>query len=185
MGEAGYTKGADGFFASPGQGKLTLTLSAPQTRPELPVLAANWRQVGFDMQEQGLASTLAVDPEVRGSFPSLSVATSGAYENQQMVLYRASEISSPETRWRGENASGWREPAFDRLVDAFNVTMDPNERVRQRAQMAELLTQELPSIPLSYNPNAHAFLSTVTGITKTSLYTTGRVSWNVERWGTR
>jgi len=99
-----------------------------------------------------------------------------------MQLYRASEISSSETRWRGENATGWREPAFDRLVDAFNITMDPAERVPQRAQMAQLLTEELPSIPLSYNPNAHAFLSSVTGLTRTSLYTTGRVSWNVERW---
>lgn len=182
MGEAGYAKGTDGFFASPTEGKLNFVLTAGQTRPELPVLAANWRQIGFDIQERGLSSTTSTDAEVRSTFPALSVATSGAYENQQMVLYRASEVTSAETRWRGENTMGWSNLAYDRLVDAFNVTMDPNERVQQRAQMAQLLTEELPAIALSYNPNAHAYLASVKGLARSSLYTTGRVTWNIEQW---
>ena len=74
-------------------------------------------------------------------------------------------------------------PAYDRLVEAFNVTLDPNERVRQRAQMAKLISEELPSIVLTYNPNAHAYLSTVKNVTPTPPpKTTGRITWNIERW---
>jgi len=182
MQEAGYAKGADGFFASPTEGKLTPSLAADLSRPELPVLAAGWRQIGFDVQEQGLSSTSSIDAEVRSTFSGLSVSTSGAYENQQMVLYRASEISNAATRWRGENRTGWTNLEYDRLVDAFNTTMDQSERVKQRAQMAQLLTEDLPSIALSYNPNAHAYLSSVKGLTRTGLYTTGRATWNIERW---
>ena len=96
--------------------------------------------------------------------------------------YRLSEVSSAETRWRGLNSGGWKNPAYDRLVDAFDTTIDPNERIQQRAQMAQLLTEELPSIALTYNANAHAYLESVKGITRALLYTTGRIGWNIERW---
>ena len=182
MNEAGYAKGPDGFFAGPTEGKLTFDLAAPQLRPERPVLAAGWRQIGFDIQEHPLPQAQAVDPELRSTFPALSVATSGAHDVQQLALYRSSEVSSAESRWRGENRGGWINPEFDRLVQAFFTTMEPSERVQQRAQIARILTEELPSIALSYNPNAHAYLASVKGLTRTSLYTTGRPTWNIERW---
>jgi peptide/nickel transport system substrate-binding protein len=179
MQAAGYTRGPDGYFASP-EGALSLVLEAPQDRTELPVLASNWRQAGFDMQQKGLP--LRADSEVRSTYPGLSIGTSGAYENQQMSLYRLSEVSSAETRWLGVNNSGWKNPAYDRLVDAFDTTLDPNERIKQRAQIAHMLSEELPSIVLTYNANAHAYLASVKGITRSLLYTTGRIGWNIEHW---
>ena len=90
---------------------------------------------------------------------------------------------SAETRWRGDNVSGWTNPAFDRLVDAFNVTLDPNERVQQRAQMAKILTEELPSIQLSFNPNPHAFWARVKNVSPTTpALTMGRIAWNIQNW---
>jgi peptide/nickel transport system substrate-binding protein len=178
----GYSKGPDGFFAGPVEGKLAFVLQAPRLRQERPVLAAGWRQIGFDVQELALAPAQAVDPEVRSTFSALSVATSGAHDVQQMALYRSGEISSADNRWRGENRGAWSNAEYDRLFQAFFTTMDPNERVQQRAQIGRILTEELPSIVLSYNPNAHAYLASVKGLTRTSLYTTGRPTWNIERW---
>jgi ABC-type transport system substrate-binding protein len=91
-------------------------------------------------------------------------------------------VTSPENRWRGENYTGWKNPAFDRLVEAFFVTLDPTERIQQRAQMAKLVSEELPSIMLSGNPNAHAYLSSVKNVTPVQMHTTGRITWNIERW---
>ena len=100
-----------------------------------------------------------------------------------MARFRASEVSTPETRWRGENVTGWRNLAFDQLVDAFNVTLDPNERVQQRVQMAKLMSDEVPSIMLTENPNMHAYLSTVKNVTpKVPYRTTGRITWNIHQW---
>ena len=76
-------------------------------------------------------------PAVRASFPALYGRASGLSEERQMARFRASEVSNPETRWRGENVSGWSNLAFDQLVDAFNVTIDPNERVQQRTSLAD------------------------------------------------
>ncbi|HEY3118642.1 MAG TPA: ABC transporter substrate-binding protein, partial [Chloroflexota bacterium] len=116
MNEAGYRKGADGFYAGP-EGRLTLVLQSPQDRAELPVLDANWRKAGFDIQEQPLAKLDSSDSQVRSTFSALSVNTSGAFEVQQTALYRASEVTSADNRWRGENRTGWAIPAYDKLVD--------------------------------------------------------------------
>jgi ABC-type transport system substrate-binding protein len=183
MAEAGYSKGADGLFASPTEGKLTFQVMAPVVRREPPVLAANWRQAGFDFTELMLPAVEERNPETRGSYPSIYVQASGLTEIQQMARYRASEVSTPETRWRGENVTGWRNLAYDALVDAFTVTLDPQERIQQRAQMAKLMSDELPSIMLTDNPNMHAFLSTVKNINAVVPYkTTGRITWNIHQW---
>jgi peptide/nickel transport system substrate-binding protein len=182
MAEAGYARGSDGFFAGPMDDKLTFALRASPIRPELPVLAANWRQAGFDMQERVVPPAEAADPQSGSTFPTLSLSASGGSEVQQMAIYRSTEVRSAETRWRGENLSGWANPAFDQLVDAFNITLDPNERVQQRAQMAKLISEELPAIPLTYNPNMHAYLASVKNVGPVQMQTTGRMTWNIERW---
>lgn len=183
MSEAGYTKAPDGLFASPTEGKLGFTFWAGQNRQELTVLPANWRQVGFEVQERALNPTESVDPELRSTFPAMYMTSFSAFENQQMALYRSTDITSAANRWRGENYTGWRSDEFDRLVSTFYVTLDQNERVQQRAQMAKLISDELPSIMLAANPNAHAFLNTVKNVLPTTpLHTTGRITWNIERW---
>jgi peptide/nickel transport system substrate-binding protein len=52
--DAGYTKGTDGVWTSPSEGRLTFSISGPATRLEPPVMAANWRQIGFDVEERTL-----------------------------------------------------------------------------------------------------------------------------------
>ena len=183
MTEAGYARGPDGFFTSPTEGKMTFQIQTPVTRREMPVLAANWRQAGFDIQELPLSGVEERDPQVRGSYPALYIQASGLTEVQQMARYHGSEVSTPETRWRGENVTGWRNPAYDRLVDAFVVTLDPNERIQQRAQIARIMSEDLPAIMLTENPNPHAFLSGVKNVPAAVPYrTTGRITWNIERW---
>jgi peptide/nickel transport system substrate-binding protein len=182
MAEAGYARGPDGFFAGP-EGKLTLTLHATNTRREPAPLSANWRQAGFDIEERSLSNAEDRDPAVRASFPALYVRASGLSEEQQMARYRASEVSNPENRWRGENVTGWRNLSFDRLADAYNVTLDPNERNQQRVQMAKLLSDEMPAIMLTENPNMHASLATVKNVPPKAPYkTTGRITWNIHLW---
>ena len=183
MTEANYTKGSDGIFVSPTEGRLTFPVIFPQNRREPPVLAANWRQVGFDIQELPLSSVEERDPQVRGSYQSLYVQASGLTEVQQMARYRASEVGTADNRWRGENVTGWRNAAYDQLVDAFTVTLDANERVQQRAQMAKIFSDEVPAIMLTENPNTHAYLSRVKNISPAVPYlASGRITWNIERW---
>jgi peptide/nickel transport system substrate-binding protein len=183
MNEAGFTKGADGYFASPTEGKLTFTIMSPNVRREPPVLAANWRQAGFDMQELPLPAVEEREPQTRATYQSLYVQASGLTEIQQMARYRGSEVMTAERSWRGENVTGWRSAAYDLLVEAFTVTLDPKERIQQRVQIAKLFSEEVPAIMLTQNPNLYAHLSTVKNITPAPPYrTTGRITWNIDKW---
>jgi len=183
MTEAGYTKGPDGYFASPTEGKLGFSIAAPNIRPEPPVLAANWRQVGFDMAETPLSPTQIVDAQIRATQPTMYLNAASAAEVQQTAVYKGSEIMTAERGWRGENVPGWRNAEYDRLLDALYSTLDQNERVQQRAQMAKILSDELPSIVLTGNPNMHAYLASVKNVSPTTPpLTIGRFTWNIEKW---
>jgi peptide/nickel transport system substrate-binding protein len=183
MAEAGFARGPDGFYASPTEGKLTFIVQAPSVRPEPPILAANWREAGFSFEEQPLSAAQILDAQVRATFPTIYVNAASGAEVQQTAVYRGSEIMTADKGWRGENVPGWSNVEFDRLVDAFYVTLDQNERVQQRAQMAKILSEELPSIMLTGNPNMHAFLSSVKNVDRTTPpLTIGRITWNIDRW---
>lgn len=182
MGEAGFVKGADGVFASPSGGRFVVDVKSSQGRPELPVIAATWREIGFEAQESVVPRALATDPEARSSFPAMYFNVFGAQEIQQLTVLRSTQAGGPENRWRGENRGGWQNLDFDRLVDAFEVTLDPRERIEQRARLARLLSEELPTLVVSANANAHVLVAPIKGLTKTALYTTGALTWNIERW---
>src|SRR5207247_2382313 len=155
--EAGYTKGSDGTWASPTEGHLTFTISAPNTRLEPPPIAANWRQVGFDVKEVelNLRAELGSDAKVPFAYNNSYTAA----EVAQISRYKASEVASEANHFGRENISGWTNPEFDRLADAFNVTLDPAERIRQRVQMAKIMQDELPALQLLSTANPHAYVA--------------------------
>ena len=88
-----------------------------------------------------------------------------------------------EKQWRGENVTGYSNPAYDRIVDAFNINLDQNERVQQRAQLAKMISDDVPAIMLTYNPNMHAYVGALKNVSAAPAQrTTGRITWNIEKW---
>ena len=182
MNEAGFTKGADGFYTSPAEGRFTPEVKGGEDLSEHPILAAGWRQAGFDMREAILAGAQAQDPQVRHTFPSIHTNASGAAETNWMALFTSAQVGTAENRWRGSNRGGWTNPTFDRLVETFNATLDPDLRIRQRAEIARLLSEELPVIMLSQNPNVTAHIAALRGPTTGIVGTTGLSAWNIHEW---
>ena len=39
-----------------------------------------------------------------------------------------------------------------------------------------------PALPLTYNPNMHAYVASVKNVGPVQILTTGRMTWNIERW---
>jgi ABC-type transport system substrate-binding protein len=52
---------------------------------------------------------------------------------------------------RGSNKSGFRNPDFDRIADESAGAMDPNERQKLIWEMQEIISSDVPVVPL-YNP---------------------------------
>jgi peptide/nickel transport system substrate-binding protein len=185
MAEAGFTKGGDGFYTSPMEGRFTPVIMGGEEQSEHPIMAGTWRQAGFDVREAILPRALARDPEARSAFPSMATMATGSAETNWMAVFTSAQIGTAPTRWRGSNRSGWSSPAFDRLVEAFNTTLDPQQRIEQRVEIARMLSEEMPVIMVSLNPNITAHIAALRGLTNAVLGTTGQTAWNIHEWELR
>jgi len=162
MEEAGYAKGADGFFTRPnGQGvRFSVASSAgPKNESEVATYVDSLKGAGFDVSQRILPAAQIADPEQRATLPGLQVRGGG----YQILTYTSDQIPGPNNRWRGENRGGWNSPAYDRLYEAYSTTLSTQERVGQLAQIEKLLTEEVPVIPHFFNAEVNAQVAALKG----------------------
>jgi peptide/nickel transport system substrate-binding protein len=180
--EAGLAKGSDGYYASSNEGHLQLqlnTLAGPYRDAELATLASGWRQQGLDFKESFMLPALAADNQARATFPGLFSYSTGNGE-YSLAAFATSGIGTPENRWIGPNRSGWSNEEFDRLAATFTGTIAQPERVRLIAQMAKLMSEDLPTIPLMYELAAYAHRAILRGPNIDA--DEAVIGWNVQEW---
>jgi peptide/nickel transport system substrate-binding protein len=176
MTDAGYTKGPDGFYMSPAEGKLTpelLVSTSTQSEREMAIMASGWRQVGFDVQEKVLPAALVSDNEARSTFRSMSNGGGGTLAN-----LTTARISTPQTRWNGGNRGGWSDLEFDRVSDAFETTLNPSERAQQMVQMAKIVSDDLAIFSLFWDVQPIPYPVALRGPKPFA----EDISWNIHQW---
>ncbi len=187
LNEAGFRKGTDGFFTHPADGRLDLELkvnASAQYEAERSIVADLLRQTGVAIQEATLPAAQAQDGQVRASFPALYPFSTGASETS-LRNFGSAAIPTRDNRWTGSNRGGWSSAEYDGLLEAFNVTLDPSERVRQIARLARLISEDLPAISLYYDLNPTVYTNVLRGPRQFLPDTTGNVAWNVYEWELR
>jgi peptide/nickel transport system substrate-binding protein len=184
MSEAGFAKTADGFFARAAEGRFKAELKIVSGREqEVAIMASDWRRAGFDIQEAILPAALSIDPASRVTFPAMFTAISGQGE-RTLPNYTTAQIPRADNNWRtGGNRGGWSNPEYDRLLDAFNITLDPKERALQVAGMARAFTEDVPVISLLFPGIPYAHVAEVRGVMPVA--PEGLISWNVHEWELR
>jgi peptide/nickel transport system substrate-binding protein len=181
MTEAGYTKGADGFFTMGGERFNTemRVLAGAQNEQELSIIGAGLRKVGFDVRESVLPAAAVQDAEVQSTFTGL-FGTGHQSGEQVMSVYSSAGISRPENRWTGTNRGGWSTPESDRLSTQLLSTLDRDERIQLVAQMARILSEEVPFIPMYFSVDVVAHTAALKGPQIVAPDTA--TNWNVHQW---
>jgi peptide/nickel transport system substrate-binding protein len=182
MQEAGYRKAGDGFFESPGEGRLGFQVkgtASAQNAAERTILASGWRQAGFDVEEATFSPAEAQDGQTVSTFRSL-YTTGAPAGTQAFGLFTTRTIARPETRWVGSNRSGWSNADYDRFAEAVQSTLEPAERGRQIIQAVKVLTETPAMISLYFNPSVLAFPTTVKGFNIRAA--DADQTWNVHEW---
>lgn len=178
MGELGYARGPDGGYRSATEGRFGTELqviSQTQNEAEMSIMAAGWRQAGYDIREAVMPAVQAQNGQLRASFTG--VFTSGGGSGETLLANHASSgIPRPENRWTSSNRGAWSNAEYDRLFEAFNATLDRAERTRQVAAMMRIFTAELPAFALYFQP---AITGHVAALRGPELTGTG---WNVHTW---
>ena len=184
MAEAGFAKGSDGTYASPAEGRMTFELkvnASPLYENERSIMASAWRQAGFDVQENALPAAQAQDGQARATFPGLYAFSTGLGESA-LPNFTTALTPRPDNRWFGNNRGAWANADYDRLADAFNATLDRDQRIQQMAQMTKILSDELPAISLYYDLGIVAHVAALRGLVPVGPDTSGLGAWNIVDW---
>jgi peptide/nickel transport system substrate-binding protein len=180
--QAGYARGGDGVWASPAAGRLAFgltTTSSSQNEAELSILGAGWRQLGFEVTESILPVAQSQDGQTRASFPGLYTFSTPLGEDT-LAAETTIGIPRPDNRWTGNNRGAWSNPEFDRLSDAFSTTLDQTQRLELVAQMVRIFSDEVPALPLYFNPIPVAHLAALKG--PANVAPASAIAWNVYQW---
>jgi peptide/nickel transport system substrate-binding protein len=182
MQEAGFRKGGDGVYTNPTAGRLswiTQTNAGSDNESEMSILASGWRTAGFDVQESVLSAAEARDPEKRSTFPATFSNSAGCCESA-LRGFSSANVSTAEKRWTGGNRTGWTNPEYDRLLQAFSRTLDQSERQQQVGQMVRILTEDMESISLLIRGQPWVHVAALKGIA--IVPPEGNMSWNIHEW---
>lgn len=146
--EAGFTRGADGFYVSPTGERLELEIwnTGGTFEPENRIFADSLRKAGIDASPHTLGAARLRDQQFRALLPGLFTGGASTLD-RRLRQHSIQDIARPENRWAGNNRGGWHNEEYQRLFDAYNVTLDRSERVQQLAQMERLLSEDVGSIP--------------------------------------
>ncbi len=154
MGEAGWTKGSDGIFTHPTQGRFQSeykVLASVNNETEATILAAGWKRAGFQIAEASYSALQGADGEARATFSGMHTTSGGNLGYGDGInTWHTSNIPQAQNRWRGTNRSGWSSPAYDQLADSFNTTLDRSARDGIIVRLNQMLTEDVPVFSLYF-----------------------------------
>lgn len=176
--KAGYTKGADGIYASPVDGPLEFKISTTQGNPlrlqTIDLMTAQLKEVGIKIDS-------FPDPDFgdhieSGDFDmALFAWGTSPFISNVISLYRSPGDDGP-----GQNYSRGSDKAVDALLDQLAVTVDPEQQKQLTEQADKLLWNDMYTLPLYQLPSVMAYSSKYTGIEDNT--TTFGPLWNSDTW---
>lgn len=178
--EAGFAKGPDGFYTHPTEGRV-----APEWRAtaggdsdvQLGILVDAVRRIGVDARSFILPRPF--DAQTRHTFPTLLNWSTVGQPESWFPIYTSARTPTPQNRWTGNNGGGWSHPEYERLAEAFATGLDQAERNGLMTQMARLLSEQIPVIPLYYNLDVVAHVAALRGL---QVAPDASIGWNVHTW---
>ncbi len=175
--EAGFARGSDGVWASAGGERFAMEqwyIAGATNERESTILVDGLRRFGIEASSH-VFGVQRSSQEDRSKSPGLFGGS------KEYPRYHSAEISRPENRWTGANRFGYSNPEMDRLVEAWDTTLDRAERVQRMADMERIAMTELPAIPMYWNPRVMAWVTGLKG-TVTNLTPDGGGERRVWEW---
>ena len=97
------------------------------------------------------------------------------------------EAATEENKWQGRNSGGWSNPTYDAMQARAATLLDAGQRQEAQFQLLKMLAEEVPFIPMYYNPVGVAMRKGIEGVTEKSHtpFLALATSWNIETWDLR
>jgi len=159
--EAGFARGADGQWRTPKGERFTLDqwfLASAGNERESTIVVDGLRRFGIDASSQvwGVQRSSAEErAKISGMFAG------SVYLPEE---YHTRNIARPENRWSGTNRYGYSNPQLDRLLEAWETTLDRSQRIEHIAQVERLVNVDLPSLPMYFRVRVLGYSSALAGV---------------------
>jgi hypothetical protein len=177
----GYTRGSDGIWRDNAGQRLSLevrTVTA-ETQQKLTLSTLDfWRQVGIAGEPHVIPLQLARDPEQYSTHPGLLLVRNPAHIRGLTGLH-SSRSPMPENRFTGLNYGRYQSEEFDASIDALNIAVRTDERMRLLGQAVRHVTENLNVWGLVFNPDPILISRRLVNIGP------DRPTWNTHQWDVR
>lgn len=178
--QAGFTRGADGFWLTPNGERFTLEqwyLAGATNERDSVILVDTFRKLGIDASSNVFGIQRASNEE--------RVKTSGMFGGSVGFVpdrYHSREIATAANRWQGRNRFGFSDPELDRYIDGYLSALDRTERIQQLGQLERVAMEQLPAIPTYYTAVVIAHVASLKGVLPNVVPEAGeeRGIWNWE-----
>ena len=175
LADCGWAPGADGVLVQAGR-PFRVMLRTFSDRPELPVSAAalqeNFREAGIDLQVAVANSSEIPAGHRDGTLEMALFSRSFSILPDPIGTLRV-DYTAAGGDW---GAMGWSDPALVAGLDQLGATSDPAERARLRGQVATILHDNLPLVPVAWYDNSVAVSRRLAGVSVDPLELSYRIA---------
>ena len=182
LAEQGWARGADGTLVHQSDGErfeiLLYGSNSPFVEKEQNVIADGWKALGAQVNFHIIPTALGGDREYRSKLPGagLNGAPSESFYTGRL---HSRTITSPASRWNGDNRGGYSDPRVDALLDRIAATIPLDQRLPLHHQLLAIQIGEVALMPLYWDIDPALALKSVRGVAKKS----GSVAtWNMWEW---
>lgn len=170
--EAGWRAASDGIRHDAQGNKLSFELmtTAGNRSRELveQVVQSQWRKIGVDVHiKNEPARVLFGETLPHRRFDMAMYAWISSPENVPRSILHSSEIPNEANAFAGQNASGFKSEAMDRLIDNLEIELDHDKRNALWADAQRLYATELPSLPLYFRSDVFVLPKWLAGVRPT------------------
>lgn len=152
--DAGWKVEPDGYRYKEGK-KLSFSLSldtgSKVNETFASIIQSQWKDIGVDLQvKPEVARYLFTEIIPKRKFDLGMYAWISFPENSQKAILNSKNIPSEKNTWTGQNFTGFKNKAVDKLADEYEYEFDPEKRKKINSQLLKHYTQEVMVIPLYF-----------------------------------
>jgi peptide/nickel transport system substrate-binding protein len=132
-------------------------------------IQSQWRQAGIDARIRNEPARVYFGETVtKRKFKAMAMfAWTSSPENIPRTTLHSTMIPTEANNWSGQNYTGYRSAAMDKLIDDVEVQCEPKQQLQLWHDLQTQYATELPALPLFFRADPYIFPPWLQGVTPT------------------
>jgi len=160
MDQAGWQRGSDGALVNAAGDRFEIGYRVSSSDREQQriqgAVASYWNEIGVRTNLESVAESLASNAQERASYLGVTQQGGGTTIGTLFRRWHSQYIPRAENRYIGDNVAAWANPEADAILEQLERTFTQTETEALLVRLATVFADDMPALPLYYNPEAVA-----------------------------